>query len=131
MNKKASDTLERLIPVPLLLAAILIFALMLAMPEAGVERVYYRPYLPLVLNTLLITAISFWIAWQSLRGYLASGFIPFLVLGCALLASGITAFIAGLQLDRPPQRSTASGFFCRHCFTSSTPSCWEGKRIGW
>jgi PAS domain S-box-containing protein len=101
MNKKASDTLERLIPVPLLLAAILIFALMLAMPEAGVERVYYRPYLPLVLNTLLITAISFWIAWQSLRGYLASGFIPFLVLGCALLASGITAFIAGLQLDRP------------------------------
>src|SRR5512138_1499019 len=102
MNKNTSDTLEQLIHVPLFLAAVLILTLILFLPaEVALEHVYQPPYLSFALNTIFITAISFWIAWQTIRGYLASGFVPFLVLGCALLAAGSTAIVAGLLFDEP------------------------------
>jgi PAS domain S-box-containing protein len=103
MNEgKSPHNRDQLLLVPVYLAAILILALMIIPPaEVALEHVYEPPLLLLALNTLFITVISFWIAWQTLRGYLASGLIPFLVLGCALLAAGSAALIAGLLIYRP------------------------------
>jgi hypothetical protein len=87
--------------VPVFLAALVIFLFLLALPaEVASKRIYESPLLFLALNTLFITAVSFWIAWQALRGYLASGLIHLPILGCALLPAGIAAFLAGFVIDQ-------------------------------
>jgi PAS domain S-box-containing protein len=100
-GKKAPNSLDQFLLVPVFVAAIVIFLFLLALPaEIASRHVYEPPHLLLALNTLFISSFSLWIAWQALRGYLASGLIHLLVLGCALLPAGIVAFLAGFLIDQ-------------------------------
>jgi hypothetical protein len=69
-GKKAPNSLDQFLLVPVFLAAIVIFLFLLALPaEIASRHVYEPPHLLITLNTLFISSFSLWIAWQALRGY--------------------------------------------------------------
>jgi PAS domain S-box-containing protein len=63
-----------------------------------VDVSYENPVMTLLLNTLVVTSISAWVATLALRGYLASGLPEMLYAGCGLVAMGASFLLAGLTI---------------------------------
>ncbi|HSW49544.1 MAG TPA: hypothetical protein VLH09_05180, partial [Bryobacteraceae bacterium] len=67
-----------------------------AFVPAFAETPYENPLLLFLLNATFLSAVSFLVAGLALVGYVRSGRIEPLMLGCAVLFSGLGALIAGL-----------------------------------
>ena len=63
--------------------------------------VFEPPWLLFTLNTVFITGLGVLIAWLCFRLFLRGGFLHILLLGCGVLAFGLSSFVAG-WLIRPP-----------------------------
>lgn len=65
------------------------------------KYVFEPPWLLFALNTVFVTGLCLLVAWLSIRSYLRGGFLNVLLLGCGVLALGLSSFTAG-WLIRPP-----------------------------
>ena len=63
--------------------------------------VFEPPWLLFTLNTVFITGLGVLIAWLCFRTFLRGGFLNILLLGCGVLAFGMSSLVAG-WLIRPP-----------------------------
>ena len=82
-----------LIPVPLLIALIIIQAIL------GSSAVFEPPYLLPTLNILLI--IPFAVAFLCWRGYVSTGAIRILLIGCGMITLGLASLAAGFAIAFP------------------------------
>jgi PAS domain S-box-containing protein len=97
-----SDLFNRPESLPLLLFILFFVILDAAGPELrSAEYVFDPPGLLFALNTVFITGLNLLIAWLCFRSYLRGGFLNVLLLGCGVLALGLTSFAAA-WLIRPP-----------------------------
>ena len=89
-------------PCPLLLFILFFAILYAAGPELrSAKYVFDPPWLLFALNTVFITGLDLLIAWLCFRSFLRGGFLNVLLLGCGVLAFGLSSFVAG-WLIRPP-----------------------------
>ena len=89
-------------PCPLLLFILFFAILDGAGPELrSAKYVFEPPWLLFTLNTVFITGLGLLIAWLCFRSFLRGGFLNILLLGCGVLAFGLSSFVAG-WLIRPP-----------------------------
>ena len=89
-------------PCPLLLFILFFIILYAAGPELrSAKYVFEPPWLLFTLNTVFITGLCLLIAWLCFRSFLRGGFLNVLLLGCGVLAFGLSSFVAG-WLIRPP-----------------------------
>ncbi len=97
-----SDLFSRPESLPLLLF-ILFFAILYgAGPDLrSAKFIFDPPWLLIVLNTLFVMGLCLLIAGLCFRSFLRGGFLNVLLLGCGVLAFGLTSFAAG-WLIRPP-----------------------------
>ena len=65
------------------------------------KYVFEPPWLLFALNTVFITGLCLLVAWLCFRSFLRGGFLNVLLLGCGVLAFGLSSFAAG-WLIRPP-----------------------------
>ncbi len=82
-----------LIPMPLLTALIIIQAIF------GSSAVFEPPYLLPTLNILLI--IPFAVAFLCWRGYVSTGVIRILLIGCGMITLGLSELAAGFAIALP------------------------------
>ena len=101
MEKRLSETVgpawvDRVaaLPVYTVAALTLVFIWFSGLVEVSFEN----RVMALLLNTLLVTGVSAWVATLALRGYLASGLPEMLYAGCGLLAMGASFLLAGLVI---------------------------------
>ena len=119
------------LPVPLFL--LLFAALYLAGSEfRSWQYVYDPPWLLFALNSVFITGLSLLVSWLSLRSYLRGGFSNVLLLGCGVLAFGLSSLTAG-WLIRPPYGPNdtltihnTGVLFVAACFFLSSLSAFRG-----
>ncbi len=97
-----SDLCNRPESLPLLLF-ILFFAILYgAGPDLrSAKFIFDPPWLLIVLNTLFVMGLCLLIAGLCFRSFLRGGFLNVLLLGCGVLAFGLTSFAAA-WLIRPP-----------------------------
>ena len=89
-------------PCPLLLFVLFYAILFGAGPELrSAIYVFEPPWLLFTLNAVFITGLGVLIAWLCFRIFLRGGFLNVLLLGCGVLAFGLSSFVAG-WLIRPP-----------------------------
>jgi hypothetical protein len=82
--------------IPVYALASLMLALYLIHPNLRSSKyVFEPPCLLFLLNAVLLTGISFLIAYLSLRVYLWGGFVNVFLLGCGALVAGSTSLVAG------------------------------------
>ena len=97
-----SDLFGRPESLPLLLFILFFVILYAAGPELRSSKyVFEPPWLLFALNTVFITGLCLLIAWLCFRSFLRGGFLNVLLLGCGVLAFGLSSFVAG-WLIRPP-----------------------------
>jgi PAS domain S-box-containing protein len=97
-----SDLFNRLESLPLLLFILFFVILDAAGPELrSAKYVFDPPGLLFALNSVFITGLTLLIAWLCFRSFLRGGFLHVLLLGCGVLAFGLSSFVAG-WLIRPP-----------------------------
>ena len=97
-----SDLFGRPESLPLLLFILFFVVLGAADPELrSAKYVFEPPWLLFTLNTVFITGLGLLIAWLCFRSFLRGGFLNVLLLGCGVLAFGLSSFVAG-WLIRPP-----------------------------
>jgi PAS domain S-box-containing protein len=92
--------LSALIPLVVLGVFVTVLSLLMRLGLAGPAAVEPFPLLS-VLNTMFMTAVSLVVAYVALRGYAATGLLNTLLLGAALIPSGVGALIAGLLIHTP------------------------------
>ena len=97
-----SELFSRPESLPLLLF-ILFFAILYgAGPDLRSSKfIFDPPWLLFALNTVFVTGLCLLIAGLCFRSFLRGGFLNVLLLGCGVLAFGLTSFAAG-WLIRPP-----------------------------
>lgn len=101
-KKVAFPLLSRIESLPVLLAILCFGILAGAGPELRSSRyVFEPPWLLLVLNTVFITGLGVLITALCFRSFLRGGFLNVLLLGCGVLAFGLTSLISGWMI-RPP-----------------------------
>ena len=82
--------------LPVLLVVLLFTVLCVAGPELrSAKYVFEPPWLLFTLNTVLITGLCLLIAGLCFRSFLRGGFLNVLLLGCGVLAFGLSSFAAG------------------------------------
>lgn len=81
------------IPLPFFILLITLFVLL------DIEVVFEPPLLLPILNTVFISAISFVIAYISARSYLKGASFSVLLLGCGMLAFGLSSLFAGWLIN--------------------------------
>jgi PAS domain S-box-containing protein len=82
------------LPVFAVAALTLVFIWSIGLVEVSFEN----RVVTLLLNTLLVTGVSAWVATLALRGYLASGLPEMLYAGCGFVAMGSSFLLAGLVI---------------------------------
>jgi PAS domain S-box-containing protein len=94
--------LNRAESVPVALFILLFAVLYSTGPDLRSGKyVFEPPWLLFALNTVFVTGLCLLVAWLSIRSYLRGGFLNVLLLGCGVLALGLSSFMAG-WLIRPP-----------------------------
>ncbi len=96
------ERLKRLGLIPVLVITILIVLLLLAYLGGPV---YNQPDLALLLQLIFVLAISLLVAFVSARAFLRSGLMNVLLLGVALLISGISLTISAWTMTPGVQPS--------------------------
>ena len=97
-----SDLFSRPESLPVVLFILFYAILYGAGPELRSSKyVFEPPWLLFTLNTVFITGLGLLIAWLCFRSFLRGGFLNILLLGCGVLAFGLSSFAAG-WLIRPP-----------------------------
>jgi len=122
------------LPVPAI--ALLLAILYRAGPDLrSWTYVYEPPGLLFILNSIFITGLGLIVAGLSVRSYLRSGFVSILMLGCGVVAFGLSAFTAG-WLIRPPHGPNEAltihnvgVLFASICFFLSSLSASLGKGV--
>jgi PAS domain S-box-containing protein len=92
------------------------------------------PYLLFILNLLFITGTGFAIAFISAKSYLNNGAPNILLLGCAVLVSGLAAFFAGWASTSANVNATVFniGILVSSCLQfSGAIITLKGAEIGW
>ena len=91
-----SDLFSRPESLPLLLFILLFAILYGAVPDMrSAKFIFNPPWLLFALHTVFVMGLCLLIAWQCFRSFLRGGFLNVLLLGCGVLAFGLTSFAAG------------------------------------
>jgi len=97
-----SDIFGRPESLPVVLFILFFTILYGAGPELRSAKYVFEPsWLLFTLNAIFITGLGVLIAWLCFRSFLRGGFLNILLLGCGVLAFGLSSFVAG-WLIRPP-----------------------------
>lgn len=138
-----SDLFSRPESLPVVLFILFFTILYGAGPELrSAKYVFEPPWLLFTLNTVFVTGLGLLVAWLCLRIFLRGGFLNILLLGCGMLAFGLSSFVAG-WLIRPPRSlndavtihnigvlCTAALYFLSSLFTAFGFSMEIGTRRG-
>ncbi|MGA2368615.1 MAG: PAS domain-containing protein [Dehalococcoidia bacterium] len=84
-----------LIPMPLFIA------LIIAQVILGYSAVFEPPYLLPALNTLFLLIIPLTVAFLCWRGYVSTGALRILLIGCGMITLGFTSLAAGFAIEFP------------------------------
>ena len=97
-----SDLFSRPESLPFVLFILFYAILFGAGPELRSSNyVFEPPWLLFTLNTVFITGLGVLIAWLCFRIFLRGGFLNILLLGCGVLAFGLSSFVAGWLIRSP------------------------------
>ncbi len=79
-----------LIPMPLFIVLIIVQAIL------GSSAVFEPPHLLSTLNILFLLIIPFTVAFLCWRGYVGTGAIRILLIGCGMITLGLSSLAAGV-----------------------------------
>ena len=97
-----SDLFGRPESLPFVLFILFYAILFGAGPELrSAKYVFEPPWLLFTLNTVFITGLCLLIAGLCFRSFLRGGFLNVLLLGCGVLAFGLSSFVAGWLIHPP------------------------------